>query len=339
MRFIVVGAGGIGGAIAGRVAQAGGEVVVVARGANAAAIRQHGLRVATPERLMISWPAVAETADDLELTAGDVLFLCVKSQDSETLLGDLAARPVRADGGRGRISAGASLPIFCAQNGIANEAMALRYFANVHGVEVTLQATHLEPGRVTATGSPYTGVFEIGRYPAASDYVDRQVAAALTEAGIRTTVREDVMAWKRAKLLRNLRNALEAMCGPEGAEYSAAHTDAVRAITRGAMAEARACFAAAGMSLVEDEEFAANLAEQVSLPVDGQGRSGGSTWQSVTRGLGAVETDFLNGEVALLGRTFGVPTPMNERIQQRMARFIRAGEAAGSLNPAELLAS
>ena len=40
-------------------------------------------------------------------------------------------------------------------------------------------------------------------------------------------------------------------------------------------------------------------------------RGGSSTWQSLTRGTGDIECDFLNGEIALLGRLFGVPTPAN----------------------------
>jgi 2-dehydropantoate 2-reductase len=339
MRFVIVGAGGIGGAMGARLSEAGHDVVLVARGAHAAAIRTSGLELSMPERVITVHPPVVESVRELDLQVGDVLILAVKSQDSAVLLGDLAAQPVAEalDPSGRALCAGQVLPIFCAQNGSANEPGALRYFADVHGVEVTLQATHLEPGKVTSTGSPVTGVLEIGRYPSGSDATDASVAAALSASGIRTTVREDVMAWKRAKLLRNLRNALEAMCGPETADYAQAHKDAVRTVSRAAMAEGRACFEAAGLSVVSDEEFTANSAHMRSLPVGGQGRAGGSTWQSVTRGLGAVETDFLNGEIVLLGRLYGVPTPMNARIQQRMATFIRAGAEAGSLDPAELL--
>ena len=35
-------------------------------------------------------------------------------------------------------------------------------------------------------------------------------------------------------------------------------------------------------------------------------RPGSSTWQSLRRGTGAVETDYLNGEIVLLGRLHGV---------------------------------
>ena len=46
-------------------------------------------------------------------------------------------------------------------------------------------------------------------------------------------------------------------------------------------------------------------------PVDGELRPGGSSWQSLARGVGTIETDYLNGEIVLLGRLHGVPTPAN----------------------------
>ena len=45
---------------------------------------------------------------------------------------------------------------------------------------------------------------------------------------------------------------------------------------------------------------------------------GGSSWQSLVRGTGTIETDFLNGEIVLLGRLHGIPTPVNADIQRRV---------------------
>ena len=48
-RYVIIGAGAIGGAIGGRLAHAGLEAVLVARGEHLAALREHGLRLRTPE--------------------------------------------------------------------------------------------------------------------------------------------------------------------------------------------------------------------------------------------------------------------------------------------------
>ena len=330
MRYIILGAGGIGGAIGGRLAEAGHEVVLVARGANLAALRENGLRLAIPERVIQVHPPVVEHVAELTLTDNDVLLLCVKSQDTAELLRQIAPLPV------GDATAGEVLPLLCVQNGIGNEREASRLFRHVHGVGLMLQATHLQPGRVSATGTPVTGVLELGRYPAGVDATDEAIAADLSGSGFGVFLRPDVMAWKRAKMLGNLGNALEAMCGPEASEEDKPILAEVRAR---AAAEGRAAFEAAGMSQISDEDWNTHqkTAGMNRKPVEGQARSGGSTWQSVQRGQGQVETDYLNGEVVLLGRLHGVPTPMNERIQLAMAAFLRSGAEPGSLPAAALL--
>lgn len=65
--------------------------------------------------------------------------------------------------------------------------------------------------------------------------------------------------------------------------------------------------------------------------------SNSSTWQSLARGSG-VEIDYLSGEIVLLGRLHGVPTPVNEAIQRAVHEIARTGAEPGSLDGAEFLA-
>jgi 2-dehydropantoate 2-reductase len=53
-------------------------------------------------------------------------------------------------------------------------------------------------------------------------------------------------------------------------------------------------------------------------------RPGGSSWQSLHRHTGDTETDYLNGEIVLLGRLHAVATPANELMQQ-LARECATG--------------
>ena len=73
-----------------------------------------------------------------------------------------------------------------------------------------------------------------------------------------------------------------------------------------------------------------------SVPIDGQDRGGGSTWQSLARG-GAVEADYLNGEIVLLGRLHGVPTPVNELLQRAANAAARDKRPPESVPIEELL--
>jgi 2-dehydropantoate 2-reductase len=54
------------------------------------------------------------------------------------------------------------------------------------------------------------------------------------------------------------------------------------------------------------------------------------------RGLGSIETDYLNGEIALLGQLHGVPTPYNRALQRVANRMARQGQQPGSVTLAEL---
>ena len=103
-----------------------------------------------------------------------MLILAVKTQDAAAALDAWAWQPVTG-GGVGR----ESLPVFCAQNGVASERLALRRFRHVYGVCVWLPATHLQPGAVEAQGAPMTGLLPVGRYPAGADETAGQVAADL----------------------------------------------------------------------------------------------------------------------------------------------------------------
>jgi 2-dehydropantoate 2-reductase len=49
-------------------------------------------------------------------------------------------------------------------------------------------------------------------------------------------------------------------------------------------------------------------------PTPSGARGGGSSWQSLERGTGSIEAEFLNGEIVLLGALHGLDTPVNRRL-------------------------
>ncbi|MEH0841825.1 2-dehydropantoate 2-reductase N-terminal domain-containing protein [Micromonospora sp. CPCC 205711] len=322
MRYLIIGAGAVGGTIGVRLGEAGHDVTLVARGAHLDAIRRRGLTLRRPET-EATWRGEAlDGPGERPLLADTVLVLTVKSQDTAAALDAWADAPVAGGG-----TAGERLPLFTAQNGVANEPAALRLFADVHGVCVWLPATHLEPGVIVANGHPYPGMLHLGRYPSGVDATDRAVTADLAAAGFVARVREDVMRWKYGKLLANLGNGLQALLGPDV-------PDDLRERVR---AEGETALAAAGIAHTSRAEEAAERGDRVGLrPVAGQPRSGSSTWQSLARGTGSTEADHLNGEIVLLGRRHGVPTPANLAVQQAVRRAVREGVPAGGFGRAEL---
>ncbi|MEU6371918.1 2-dehydropantoate 2-reductase N-terminal domain-containing protein [Streptomyces sp. NPDC046909] len=328
MRYIIIGAGAVGGTIGGRLAGAGHEVVLVARGTHRAALEDGGLRLLVPEgELTYRLPVVDGPAGLGELRPDDVLILAVKTQDTQGALDAWGPAPVEGGG-----TAGERLPLLCAQNGVEGQRLALRAFRRVYGVCVWLPATFVEPGVVSAAGTPLTGMLHLGRFPHGTDETLRRIAADLEKSRFEAPVVADVTRWQYAKLLTNLGNALQALCGlDESGADRAALRDRV-------WAEAAAVLDVAGIAYASVEEQRAVRGDKITLvPLDGAPRGGGSSWQSLARGTGTIEADYLNGEIALLGRLHDVPTPLNDLLQRLANTFARERRAAGSMPLAELV--
>ncbi|MDF3336377.1 2-dehydropantoate 2-reductase N-terminal domain-containing protein [Mycolicibacterium septicum] len=312
---VVYGVGAIGGVIAARLRLAGFEVTAVARGAHLEAIRAGGLTLVTQAGADTVNLSVAAHAGQVDWSGHPVVILAVKSHQTATALDDLSAH------------APAATRVFVAQNGVANEAAALRRFAHVYGITVMLPAAHLEPGVVVQQSYPVAGILDLGAYPSGHDQQADLVAATLRAAGFHSQVRDDVMAWKHRKLIANLGNGVAAVyCpGPQADELVArARTEAEQVLT------------AARIPFVTAEQDAQRRGDLLQGRVHDDYFS--STWQSVARGHSQVETDWFNGEIVLQARLHGQQAPVNELIQRVTAEHARVGRPVRSLDAAAALA-
>ncbi len=89
MRIVVAGIGGVGGYIGAHLCDLEDEVIFLARGGHALEIKAHGLTVQEEGGEFIAWPDNVLTTETLEGTI-DLLLLCVKSYDIETVLTELS---------------------------------------------------------------------------------------------------------------------------------------------------------------------------------------------------------------------------------------------------------
>ncbi len=317
MRYIIYGAGAVGGSIGGRLFEAGHDVLLIARGPHLEAIQRDGLLLRTPDsEIKTRVPALGHPSE-VQWGSEDVVVLTVKSQDTAAALNDLA-------------TAAGEVPVVCAQNGVANERMALRRFSSVYAMMVMLPATHLAPGEVVMNASPVGGLLDIGCYPEGADSMCERITRDLSGAWLEARVDHRVMRMKYGKLLENLANAVQALCGLEAAAGT---------LVRAVRAEGIAVLQAADIDFATESEMDQRRAESAMKlrPIEGQGR-GGSTWQSLARRAGSVETDYLNGEIALLGALHGVPTPYNRLLQRLTAEAARQQRPPGSYTVEELMA-
>lgn len=318
MRFVVYGAGAIGSGIGGHLHRTGHDVVLVARPAHVERIRSQGLQLVTPEQTYTLRVPAASRAEEVGFHDGDVVLLCVKSQDTDTALVE-----IRAAGGDPQ-----SLPIFCCQNSITNEPAALRYFVRVYGVLIVVPGIFLEPGVVYNNSEGNAGMIEIGRFPTGADALCDEVAAALCAASYAASVNPNVMAAKAGKLFSNLGNAMGAITDGRG------DPDHYLAAVR---REAEQCFQSAGIAYEPPDDFQARAAAvHRQSPLPPGVRNLGSSWQSLQRGLGTTEADFLNGEIVRLGRLHGIPTPYNELLQRVAAQMASRGDQPGAFTAQQL---
>ncbi len=188
MRIAVVGTGAVGGYFGGRLAQAGEEVVFLARGAHLHAIQEHGLRVESVDGDFAIRPAQASD-DPVGIGSVDLVLLAVKGwqvpQAIETL------RPLM----------GAETFVVPLLNGVeAPEQLAAAFGAHqVLGGLCGLYGTVVGPGHIR-NGLPRPFV-TIGELDHTTSRRCEQLRQAFERAGVHATIAADIHAALWEKLL------------------------------------------------------------------------------------------------------------------------------------------
>jgi 2-dehydropantoate 2-reductase len=302
MRIAIVGAGGVGGLLAGLLARAGkDEVVLVARGAAREAIAAEGLSVTSPLGTFTARPAlVVERPAD----AGpcDAVLVAVKAWQVAGLAPSLAPllRPGAAPGAGG---GGFVVPL---QNGVeaAGRLAAALPPAQVAGGFCLMFAWAEGPGRIQHAGLPPRVV--MGERPGtALGPRFAPLVAALQAAGAAAEVSPDVEAGAWEKLL-----FVEPM-GTLGAVTRAPSlpmrsTPETRALLQALVEEGAAVARARGVAIAADA-VARTLARIDGTPP--------ASTVSMHRDLAAGRPSELfdqAGAIVRLGREAGVPVPLHE---------------------------
>jgi 2-dehydropantoate 2-reductase len=319
-RYVIVGAGAIGGTVGGVLARASVPTVLVARGRHAEILAAQGLTLRTPDGTFHTPVTAVSRPEHLRLTPRDVLVFTTKTQQLDLALQEWVDQPVHGpDGVVG--TAGELLPAMTALNGVAAEDKALRYFRSVFGICVWLPAVHLQPGEVIVRSWPVVGQFHIGRWPshcnspADGELLD-EVNTAWSSAGIHVRVVDDVAPWKYNKLLSNLGNAVGALSA-DGADT----TEVVAALRH----EGEYVLRHAGIEFTSFEVSAAARVDGPTpraVPGSDTGASN-STWQSLSRNTGNVETDYFNGEIVRIAHQHGITAPLNAALARASREAVR----------------
>ncbi len=306
MKFCIVGAGAIGGLLAARLAHAGHETSVIARGAHLAAIRADGLKLIEADGSQFT--ARVKATDTMSgAGAQDVVILGVKAHQVADVVRALPAMY------------GAETMVLTAQNGIP-----WWYFFRNGGKFENHRLESVDPGGVVADNLPIHRVIASVVYPAAeiaapgtirhiegnrfslaeidnSDSPRLQgVSAAFKEAGFKAPVVSDVRAEIWTKLWGNLSfNPISALT--HATLEDLCRYPLTRELATQMMTEAQAIGEALGI------RFRIPIAKRIAGG-EAVGPHKTSMLQDIEAGRG-IEADALIGSVLELGRLAGVPAP------------------------------
>ena len=310
MRVAILGAGATGGFLGARLARAGTDVVLIARGPHLQAMRESGLRLIEPDGESI---VRVEATDDLEsVRSADFVFVTLKAHSVPAMAGRLAA------------SLGAGTAVVSAQNGIP------WWYFQRHGGE--LEGTHLEtvdpggmigrmidPQRVIACiVYPATSVvapgivrhvegerFSLGELDGSHTERIAALSGLLTGAGLKAPVQPRIRQELWVKLMGN------AVFNP------------LSALTRaslGAMAESPVLAPVVRAAMEEVDAVAGRLGIEIPVSIDQRIRGAarvGEHKTSMLQDLEAarpLEIDAITGSVVELAGRLGVPVPHLETI-------------------------
>jgi 2-dehydropantoate 2-reductase len=295
VRICVVGAGALGSAIGGFLAEAGSDVHLVARSRpHVEAINSHGLRIRedSTERTV----RVRASTDCSAAGLAELVIVLVKGYQTRD-----AVEGARAAIGMGTV-------ILSLQNGLGNEEVIAEVVGRerVLGGRTYVGGVLRGPGQVMAAcRGKHTYIGELDGSP--SERTDL-IAAEFSRAGLPTEVTANVTGMIWDKLLINVATgALSAITRlPYGGLYDVPE---VRDCALAAIAEGIAVAAASGVGLSVTDPRAIWLKAAEGLPPDFRA----SMLQSLARGS-RTEIDSVNGAVVRWGERCSVPTPVNRAL-------------------------
>jgi len=323
MRIGVMGAGSIGCYLGGWLAHAGHEVTLVGRAWLGESLAAEGLtlsRYGGEGAQLRLGGNLRFTTDPGDLSGSDVVLVTVKSRD--TAGAGQALEPI--------VPAGVLVVSF--QNGLHNAAVlreALPGRAVVAGM-VPFNVVRQPPARFHQGTS---GPLVIGTSPLSEPF-----AGAVRGASLPIVVHSDMPGILWSKLLFNLNNATNALCGLPLREQLS--DPAFRRLLAATITEGLAVLDKAGIKPRRAGRMMPRLAPRIlplpnwlffrvasaMIQIDPEARS--SMWEDLQRGR-PTEVDDLNGKIVAKGAEVGVPTP----ISSRLIALIRDAEAAGDGSP------
>ncbi|KAB1187604.1 MULTISPECIES: 2-dehydropantoate 2-reductase [Haloferax] len=294
MKFAIFGAGGVGGYLGARLADAGHEVHLIARGAHLAALQSDGLRVeSVAGDTAVDLPA---TDDPSDIGPCEYVLLCTKAHDVKSAAADLS--PLIGD----------DTAVVSFQNGVDSERWVADEIGEAHvvGGVAYIFSTIKEPGVVEHTGGPARFIY--GELDGRTSPRIEALHDAMSESdGIDAVLADDIAVelWRKFAFICAQAGMTATTRLPIG---DVRESDASWEMFRAIIEEVAAVARAEGVGLPDDLvptwlDFARDLDPEMysSLHYD------------LTHGK-PMELEALHGSVVRHADEVGVEVPMNEAV-------------------------
>ena len=303
MRFLVMGAGALGGYFGGRLQGAGHDVTFVARGAQLEAMRQSGLRIESGAG-DLTLDEVRAVADPAEAGPADVVLFMVKNYDLREAAEALA--PVMGD----------ETVVLTVQNGVTAPERLSRILGSDHVVPgvVRLPADVSAPGVIRHPVAFHK--FLIGERSGEVTPRIRAIAEAIEGSGPECEITGDIEGalWRKMIMLSSM-SAMTALTrldiGPIR-ECPQSRDLLVACVNEAAAVGRVVCPSLTASDVTEAQTF---LLETID------GHVHASMLDDLTRGK-RLELNFLSGEIVRLGGRHGVPTPTHAFVTAALQPFV-----------------
>jgi len=293
MKIAIFGAGGVGAYFGGRLAQAGADVHLLARGAHLHALLESGLRVHSPNGdLELRLPAT-DRPEDIGPT--DYVLFCVKSLETERAAARLG--PLLKEG----------TAVISLQNGVDNEEKIARIIDRDHvvGGVAFIMSTISDPGVIEHVGELARIIF--GEMDGSrSDRAERFLAFC-QKAGIDAEISADIRSvlWHKFALICALAGMTATVRLPLGEIRAAGES---MEMAKNIMREIVAVAGAEGVRLPPDA-----VDQMVGLAMKMAPGTYSSLHYDMTRGK-PMELEALHGTAVRLAGKHGLPAPMCQAV-------------------------
>lgn len=325
MRFVVYAAGAVGGVIGGHLALVKQDVLLVCRKEHARAINEgRGLRMKSATGQYFAPLRAAPVLKSGDIDGDTCVLFTPKSSDTPRCVEELAR------------AAPPDVPIVSFQNGVSNEEIIARSFANVFGGVCRMTCSFLQPGHVAFRK---TGRLVVGRYPKGTHAFSKKLAAVLAQAGFDASVSNSIVCDKWLKLVVNLQSAFHATIDPrdhDGLEFVE--------LKIGVLEEARRALRAEKLRVKSCDErdlSVDDVIEELKKPRAPRAPSAvsvnNSTWQNLYLGRKQMENEFFHGPIIEIARKHGIPVPFNETALELALESGREALGPGAFRAGDVL--